>query len=700
MSGYDPDGLIGYLEEISIESGAEVAVKVSCRPPSLVRAKAVRIIGPHVIDLADSPRSVFEGAPRELRPGSYCQVADFPDLDDLDLSMDLMPTRFGSGRAGLIGTLDELTGGGWALAITDRHLLVILGTHRLVADEPLTEGQWHRIRLQVSCRDRAVELRQVRLAATPAEVDFESTMVWRADLGGLAGGPLTMAAIRSGDVVGAHFDGRLGCLEIHSADRNVLDAKWDFSVGRETDVVHETCESLLSGRLYQQPTRSVPGSRWDGSALRPGENPRHYDAIHFHSDDLIDAEWPTSTLLRIPKEWPSGVYGVQLETDSCRDVVPFYVRDSSAKVCFLAPTATYTAYGNQRIEKGGFAVATTPPSRYPGNRWGSAHPEVGPSLYEPHSDGSGSTYASRRKPIADWRLGCEEWGFTADATLCDWISKEAPGFGVLTDEDLDRTGVGTLEECRVVITGTHPEYVTTRMLDALESWLSGGGRLIYLGGNGFYWRTAFSAQPGLIEVRRAEDGTRPWISDPGEYELSFDGQPGGLWRRLGRPPNRLTGVGFAAQGFGQGVGYRVRSEARNDPRTRWIFAGTSGAAEFGAPSESRVGAAGLEVDRFDLRLGSPRHAVVLASAYPLPDDMKRAKEEHFGTDLAPSDQGCRADVVFFETAAGGAVFSVGSIAWAQRLKDDPDLAAITSNVLKRFMDPAPFAWPMRRLGHA
>lgn len=68
MSGYDPDGLIGYLEEISIESGAEVAVKVSCRPPSLVRAKAVRIIGPHVIDLADSPRSVFEGAPRELRP--------------------------------------------------------------------------------------------------------------------------------------------------------------------------------------------------------------------------------------------------------------------------------------------------------------------------------------------------------------------------------------------------------------------------------------------------------------------------------------------------------------------------------------------------------------------------------------------------------------------------------------------------------
>lgn len=161
-----------------------MAIKASCRPPSPVRARVVRTIGSHVIDLADPPRSVFAGAPRKLRPGSYCQVAGFPDLDDLDLSMDLMPTRLGGSRAGLIGTLDELTGEGWALAITDRHLHVIVGTHHLVAGEPLAKGQWHRIRLQVSCRDRAVELRQVRLAATPAEEDSESAMVWRADLRG------------------------------------------------------------------------------------------------------------------------------------------------------------------------------------------------------------------------------------------------------------------------------------------------------------------------------------------------------------------------------------------------------------------------------------------------------------------------------------------------------------------------------------
>ena len=39
------------------------------------------------------------------------------------------------------------------------------------------------------------------------------------------------------------------------------------------------------------------------------------------------------------------------------------------------------------------------------------------------------------------------------------------------------------------------------MLDALEEWQRNGGRLMYLGGNGFYWRVAFSdAWPG---ARRA-----------------------------------------------------------------------------------------------------------------------------------------------------------------------------------------------------
>ena len=52
----------------------------------------------------------------------------------------------------------------------------------------------------------------------------------------------------------------------------------------------------------------------------------------------------------------------------------------------------------------------------------------------------------------------------------------------------------------------------------------------------------------------------------------------------------------------------------------------------------------------------------------------------------------RADMVFYETPAGGGVFSTGSISWCASLSHDGydnNVARITENVLKRFRDPAP-----------
>ena len=56
----------------------------------------------------------------------------------------------------------------------------------------------------------------------------------------------------------------------------------------------------------------------------------------------------------------------------------------------------------------------------------------------------------------------------------------------------------------------------------------------------------------------------------------------------------------------------------------------------------------------------------------------------------------RADMVFFEHPAGGAVFSTGSIAYVGSLAHrdyDNNVARLTRNVLRRFLDPAPFAMP-------
>ena len=111
------------------------------------------------------------------------------------------------------------------------------------------------------------------------------------------------------------------------------------------------------------------------------------------------------------------------------------------------------------------------------------------------------------------------------------------------------------------------------MLDALEAYLAGGGRLMYLGGNGFYWVTGMDAEyPHVVEVRRGYSGTKSWESAPGEVYQTTSGEPGGLWRYRGRNPNKLTGVGFAAQGWGGAAGYQ-RLEASRDPRAAWVFEG-------------------------------------------------------------------------------------------------------------------------------
>ena len=53
----------------------------------------------------------------------------------------------------------------------------------------------------------------------------------------------------------------------------------------------------------------------------------------------------------------------------------------------------------------------------------------------------------------------------------------------------------------------------------------------------------------------------------------------------------------------------------------------------------------------------------------------------------------RADMVFFETPSGGAVFSTSSISWAGSLSHNNynnNVSRITENVLKRFLDAKKF----------
>ena len=75
--------------------------------------------------------------------------------------------------------------------------------------------------------------------------------------------------------------------------------------------------------------------------------------------------------------------------------------------------------------------------------------------------------------------------------------------------------------------------------------------------------------------------------------------------------------------------------------------------------------------------------------------------QKIGLKVIVLDKGCLvnslfhypANMVFFTTPAGGAVFSVGSINWLGALgwnAYDNNVSHVTENVLRRFTDPSPF----------
>jgi N,N-dimethylformamidase beta subunit-like protein/concanavalin A-like lectin/glucanase superfamily protein len=485
---------------------------------------------------------------------------------------------------------------------------------------------------------------------------------------------------------------------------------WDFSANIRSTSVRDVSSRALHGHTVNMPTRAVTDHTWSGEHSRWTDAPEEYSAIHFHDDDLEDLGWEPSIELTVPDGLRSGVYALQVQAEGGTDEIPFFVRPqhgtATAPVAFLVPTLTYLAYANERMYWGqGYhekrarvtPLLTEPPDI---DRYMAEHRELGLSTYDVHSDGSGVCYSSRLRPILNmrptyraWRLHDAPRHFAADLYLTGWLEQFQHAYDVITDEDVHRDGLELLSRYRVVLTGSHPEYVTYAMQTAVRAYLDNGGRLMYLGGNGFYWVTSIDPEhPHIIELRRGTTGTRAWESTPGEEYHSTTGELGGLWRRRGLAPQRTLGVGFAAQGWGGASGY-VRLSDSFDPRAAFIFDGIGDDEIIGDFGLVLGGAAGDEIDRLDRRLGSPTHALLLATSAGRHSDYYQVTSEDVPITV-PGQGGTesplvRADMVFFETGGGGAVFSVGSINWLGSLGFNGyvnNVARITDNVLRHFLE--------------
>ncbi len=740
--------VMAYCDRWTAAPGETVRFMVSCLGGTAYDAQILRLkqpdAGPQATPFAPEPVDAacngrHQGHYQPIPIGSFAAVPAHPALTprgSFTLSAHVYPTTPAKGRQHIMGTWCEASQTGYALEIDAAGRLAFrigAGQVAVVTGAALTAHRWYHVAASYDAATGRIALHQ----APATRHDFHPEQPVEASVAAgfapAAGGPLLFAAASTGPADGPspwgglgfalHFNGRIDAPRLaegvlDAADRarlaatpldaalaETLVAAWDFSLDIAGEAITDIGPRRLHGQIANLPTRAMRGHNWSGQELNWTRAPHEYGAIHFHDDDLLDACWTPGFEFTVPEGQRSGVYAARVTADGFDFWVPFFVRPprgtATSTVAFLASTATYTAYLNNR---GRFLSLVT--ERYQGRVMVMDEidslliefPEMGLATYDRHSDGSGVCHSSRHRPLQNFRPTGRHWNFNLDLFIVDWLEHLGGDYDVITEEDLHTEGLALLEPYHVILTGSHPEYDSLDMLDAFEAYLRRGGRLMYMGGNGFYWRIAHHpARDGVIEVRRAEGGVRAWDTHPGEAYMSFSGEYGGLWRRNARAPQRLVGVGFISQGFDHCSYYRRTADAA-DPRVAWMFQDVEGEliGDFGL---LQGGAAGLEIDAADARLGTPPHALVVAKSENHSNTYELVAEEvlvpHGATD-AVINPDIHADLTFFETPGGGAVFSTGSIAWSGSLGwhgFDNNVFRLSSNVLARFNDKTPFRMP-------
>jgi N,N-dimethylformamidase len=717
-------------------------------------------------EVIDSPiNGTYPGRRQEIRAGSYGIVADRRPLRVDSFTMQCwiwptMPTKVDGywcpGEQLIMGKWAD--GRGYALFLDlDGRVCLRINNQTVTAAGPVRDRAWHFIAATYDAGSGMAVLHhepQLHYALDPAGAPVEAVLDEPPEHTAV---PFTFAAHPSavvpdpesrqpyGWVMTGHYNGKidgarlcsraLSRLEIETMKLGaapglderrgvgpapglgaVMVAAWDFGLEIPTRTIVDAGPYRLDGELVGLPARGMTGHNWSGVQTSWRADHREYGAIHFHDDDVDDARWAADFTLAVPADLPSAVYAVKLTTaDGDEDYVPFMVRPPlgapQAKIAVIMSTIDYLAYANEHLATNAGsmeALMYRTPILAPQHIFLSVHREYGYSLYDTHSDGSGVHLSSRLRPILNFRPKAESpsvqapWQFNADLHLIDWLIELGYAFDVITDEDISYDGLERIEGYNVLITGSHPEHKDGRYLDAVHAYKERGGRLMYMGGDGFYWRHTFHPAYGrgeITELRRCESGIRPWQAQPGEYHHQSDGKLGGMWRFLGRDMAAVSGTSMVAQGFDVSTYFRRTPESEN-PRVAWAFDGIDYYERLGAFGLVGGGAAGAEVDNVDTTLGSPPHTLLVATSAGLHTDAYLTVTELILTN-SPGHTGTqnpriRADMAFHETPNGGGVWSFSSISYCGSLSHnnyDNNISKLTANVLNHFMQDGPLPAP-------
>ena len=254
------------------------------------------------------------------------------------------------------------------------------------------------------------------------------------------------------------------------------------------------------------------------------------------------------------------------------------------------------------------------------------------------------------------RQGCHL--AAAEWRLFGWMEQKGFDFDLYSETQFHFEKLN-LDDYKLLILSTHPEYWSSKMYFALKSWVfERGGRLMYLGGNGLNCEVEFLDEKTVIYQNTKWNHN--WCSLKNHEEKTH---PESRFAARQESEANLLGVVFTQEGIMTSAPFEVVDDSH------WCFEGTrlKNGDVFGTKSlHMRVpgGASGHETDKMSPH--SPKNTTLLAKG------------------LNANNGG--AHMVHFSTPQNGGVFSVGSITWPACVQVDEHVSQITANVIRRFME--------------
>lgn len=260
---------------------------------------------------------------------------------------------------------------------------------------------------------------------------------------------------------------------------------------------------------------------------------------------------------------------------------------------------------------------------------------------------------------------------------------------VATDLDV-AFNCSSVSGAKIWIISGHPEYWTLSEKRCFETWLDGGGRLIYMAANGFWER---------VEVDNATQTFMEAKVDVHTIE-GFEGQKGRKWNDM---PGERRGASFTGAYFEDYSTYCIGGEysvllpghwalkTARDLENGYVNFGTRFAGD-AIPKVPYSGACGVNAEKYHMGadisiLETPWGALNWESDIETADSPKIMDRIAYGTNTVDQDPQKGSPMLYIRQGKS-CVFSTNSITSPWALQNDAVFSSIMGEVLKRFQKDA------------